>query len=93
MFFERCKSLLTSEAVLVHYNSTTPLKLTCDASQHGLGAVLSYVLDGVEHPVAFASRTLNHTDVNYGQIEKRSISIRGQETSQILVWSEDYDGN
>ena len=65
----------------------------CDASQHGLGAVLSYVLDGVERPVAFASRTLNHAEVNYGQIKKRSISIRGQEIPQILVWSEVYDGD
>jgi len=42
--FQQCKSLLTSEAVLVHYDVTKQLKLSCDASQYGLVVVLSYVL-------------------------------------------------
>ena len=73
--FETCKSLLTSEAVLVHYDVTKQLKLSCDASQYGLGAVLSHMCDGVEHPVAFASQTLSKAETNYRQIEKEALAL------------------
>ena len=68
--FQECKSLLTSEAVLVHYDVTRQLKLSCDASQYGLGAVLSHVFNGEERPIAFASHTLNKAERNYGQIKR-----------------------
>jgi len=68
--FQECKSLLTSEAVLVHYDVTRQLKLSCDASQYGLGVVLSHVFNGEEWPIAFASRTLNKAERNYGQIKR-----------------------
>ena len=32
MAFKTCKDLLTSEAVLVHYDARKPIKLACDAS-------------------------------------------------------------
>ena len=73
--FETCKSLLTSEAVLVHYDAIRQLKLSCDASQYGLGAVLSHVFEGEERPIAFASRTLSKAEVNYGQIEKEALAL------------------
>ena len=41
--FRKCQSLLTSDDVLVHYDSEQPLKLACDASSYGLGVVLSHV--------------------------------------------------
>ena len=46
------KQLLTASNLLTHYDATLPLKLAADASQYGLGAVISHVLpDGVERPV------------------------------------------
>ena len=50
--------MLTSTALLVHYNPTKPLVHLCDASQYGVEAVLSQVSNGEEKPVAYASRTL-----------------------------------
>ena len=56
--FHKCKALLTSDAVLVHYDNKLPIKLACDASSYGVGAVLSHVFKDGEHPIAFVSRTL-----------------------------------
>ena len=52
--FEELKSALASSSVLTHYNPDLPLKLDCDASQFGLGAVISHVFpNGDERPVAY----------------------------------------
>lgn len=74
--FEKLKKEILSETVLIHYNPDLPLRLTCDASNVGLGAVLSHVLeDGSERPVEFASRVLSKAEQNYGVIEKEALSI------------------
>ena len=53
------KSQLTSETLLVHFDPTLQLALSCDASPYGLGAVLSHVCeDGSDKPIAYASRSL-----------------------------------
>ena len=55
----------------MHYQNNLPLKLDADASQYGVGAVISHVFpNGEEKPIAFASRTLNKSERNYEQIEK-----------------------
>ena len=73
--FQESKLLLTSDAVLAHYDTKKQLKLACDASQYGLGAVLSHVSDGEERPIAFASRTLSKAERNYGQVEKEALAL------------------
>lgn len=56
--FRKVKEMITSEQVLTHYDPSLPLRLACDASPVGIGAVLSHVMtDGTERPIAFASRT------------------------------------
>lgn len=74
--FETLKEKLTSSEVLVHYNSELPLRLDCDASAYGVGAVLSHIFpDGEERPIAYASRTLTKTERGYAHIEKEALSL------------------
>jgi hypothetical protein len=73
--FVKSKSLLTSETLLVHYDSSKSLVLCCDASPYGLGAVLSHVMpDGVERPIAYASRSLAPAELRYSQLEKEGLT-------------------
>ena len=68
--------LVTSEQVLAHYDPDLPVRVACDASPYGLGAVLSHMMsDGSEKPVAFASRTLNRAEINYSQIDKEALAL------------------
>ncbi|XP_064122694.1 uncharacterized protein LOC135226943 [Macrobrachium nipponense] len=75
--FERIKAEVTSPTFLVHYQMDLPVKLVCDASNIGLGAVLAHVMpDGTEKPIAFASRVLNKAERNYSQkIEKEALAL------------------
>ena len=66
---------MTSTALLVHYDPTKPLLLSCDASQYGVGAILSQLCNGDEKPVAYASRTLTNAERNYSQLEKEGLVL------------------
>ena len=68
---ETIKGLLTSEPVLKYFDITQPTQLQVDASQNGLGAVL--LQDN--HPIAYASRSLNSAELNYPQIDKELLAI------------------
>ena len=74
--FTTLKKELASTKVLVHYDPQLPLKLDCDASSVGVGAVLSHIMrDGTERPIAYASRSLSKAERNYSQIEREALSI------------------
>ncbi|PIK59837.1 hypothetical protein BSL78_03292 [Apostichopus japonicus] len=74
--FEACKVFLTSEKLLVHYDPNQKLKLACDASSYGLGAVLSHEFEnGDEKPICYASRTMSPSEKNYSQIEREALSL------------------
>ena len=70
------KESLTSSRLLVHFNPDLPNVLECDASQYGLGAVISHHFpNGVEKPIAYASRSLSPAEKNYSQIKKEGLAI------------------
>ena len=70
------KIKLTESPILCLYDKNLLLKLSCDASSYGIGAVLSHVFpDNTERPLAYASRTLNKSEKNYSQLDKEALGI------------------
>lgn len=63
---DKIKSEITARNFLTHFRMDLPVKLICDASQVGVGAVLAHEMpDGTEKPVAYSSRLLNKAERNY----------------------------
>ena len=56
--FQRVKEKLSAAPALAFFNGTKPIVMSCDASQHGLGAVL--LQEG--RPIAYASRALTSAE-------------------------------
>lgn len=65
--FQTLKNELACSVTLTHPNFSEPFILAVDASFDGIGAVLSQVPPGetVARPVAFASKTLSRSQMNY----------------------------
>ena len=64
--------LLLSSQILVHFDPVYPIVLACDASAHGVGAVLSHKFaDGSEKPISCVSRTLTDTEKKYSLVRRK----------------------
>ena len=64
----------SQSTVLCIYDPNAETKISADASSHGLGAVLLQKHESEWKPVAYASRSLSHTEANYAQIEKEALT-------------------
>lgn len=74
--FDRLKDLLVSAPLLVFPDFTRPFVLETDASGQGLGAVLGQQQDsGLVAPLAYASRTLQKHEQNYGATELEALGV------------------
>ena len=73
---DKVKAHLSSEQVLVHYDTTKPLVLATDALPYGVRAVISHRMEnGKERPIAYASRSLTLAERNYAHLEKKALGI------------------
>ncbi|KAF4530608.1 hypothetical protein B566_EDAN018686, partial [Ephemera danica] len=66
---------LASPAVLCSFHIELPLFLATDACQHGLGCVLSHVIDGVERPIMYGSRSLTSAESRYSVIDLEATAV------------------
>lgn len=67
---------IASDRFLAHFDPKIPVKLACDASKEGIGAVLLHMyLDSTEWPVSFTSITLSKAEKNYATIHVEALAI------------------
>ncbi|XP_054590187.2 retrovirus-related Pol polyprotein from transposon 412 [Nothobranchius furzeri] len=72
--FLKLKEILTQEPVLKFYDPERSTRISADASQHRLGAVLLQQHEEQWLPVAYASRALTSAETRYAQIEKELLA-------------------
>lgn len=73
--FEELKRRLTESPVLACPDFDKTFVLQTDASDYGLGAVLTQEIEGSERVIAYASRHLNQAERNYTTTEKECLAI------------------
>lgn len=73
--FSQLKSALVSAPILKMPDYNLPFRILSDASAFSVAAVLTQTHDGVEHPLAYCSRTLNKNEVNYSTTERELLAV------------------
>ena len=72
--FEIIKRKLTSTVVLSHYVQGSPLRLTTDASDLGIGGALEQLQNDVWVPLGFFSRHYSDPEENYATFDKELLA-------------------
>jgi hypothetical protein len=74
--FEDIKAALCSAPILIRPDFDKPFILDTDFSYNGIGATLSQIgSDGKEHPIAFASKSLQPAEQNYSVTDGELLAI------------------
>lgn len=73
--FNTLKSALISAPILKCPDFSQPFYIHADASSYAVGGVLTQRVDGVDHPIAYCSRTLSAQEVNYTATERELLSV------------------
>ena len=95
--FQILKERLVTSPILAYPNNKDPFILDTDASDFGIGAVLSQVQDGEEKVLAYASRALGKAERNYCVTRKELLAgvdfmmeFRQYLYGRIFLWRTDH---
>ena len=75
MVFQDLKNCLVNSPILAFPNSKDMFVLDCDASQLGIGGVLSQVQNSEEKVIAYASHTLNKAQQQYCTTKREFLAV------------------
>ncbi|CAG9120633.1 unnamed protein product [Plutella xylostella] len=73
--FNELKTALTTAPVLACPDFSQPFTVHTDASEFGVGGMLTQAVNGEEHPVAYCSRSLNKQERNYSATEREALAV------------------
>ena len=73
--FLKLKSLLVSTPVLASPDFNLPFAVHCDASNYGIGAMLTQVHNNEESVIAYMSKSLNSLERNYSATERETFAV------------------
>ncbi len=73
--FTDTQSAIVNCQNLYFQDQSAPLRVYTDASDYGIGAYLCQVIDEVEQPVAFISKTLSKAEKRWSAYEKEAFAI------------------
>ena len=86
--FNALKSAFTTAPILAHYTPDAQLVVETDASDYAIAAILSQWQNGELHPLAFFSRTMTATELNYNVHDKELLAI----SSAFSTWRHYIEG-
>ena len=73
--YEKLKAVLLQRPVVAYLDFSIPFRLYTDASNVGLGAILSQQQEGKERIICCASHTLSKSEQNYSATKKECLAV------------------
>ena len=92
--FDHLKAACLQAPILAFPDFDKPFLLETDASERGLGAVLSQKqADGWYHPITYASRVMNETEQRYHSNKQEFLTLKWAVTEQFHEYLSPYGKN